>query len=424
MVRIVTKFGGTSLATPERVLSVARRLVAYHNEGNEVVAVVSAMGSATDDLLTLARSVNASPPARELDMLLATGEMVSMSVVAMAIASLGVQAVSLTGRQAGILTTSTHNKATISGLRCDRVRQALEDDTIVIVAGFQGITDNDDITTLGRGGSDTTAVALAAGLGADRCEIYSDVDGVYTCDPRVVPRARKLDEVSYEEMLELAAAGAGVLQMRAVEFARNFGVVLLCKSAFSSNPGTTVKEATMESAVVSGIAYDKSEAKITIRNVPDSLGIAAVVFEAIASSGINVDMIVQNISENGFTDISFTSPAHELPRLRPVLDGLLERLGIREYLVDDTIAKISVVGAGMKSNPGIAAKMFKVLAEHNVNIEMISTSAIRISVVIDGASTSGALQALHTAFGLDADDLFEETQLSAEELAAKAAKGR
>ena len=421
---IVAKFGGTSLATPERVRAAAKRLVAYHAEGNQVVAVVSAMGSATDELLKLARSVNTSPPARELDMLLATGEQVSMSIVAMAIEALGVRAVSLTGRQAGILTTGVHNKATIKELNCNRVQEELDADQIVIVAGFQGITPRGDITTLGRGGSDTTAVALAAALGAEVCEIYSDVDGIYSCDPRVVPRAHKLDEISHEEMLELAAAGSGVLQMRAVEFARNFKVQLHCRSAFSETRGTLVKEATMEQAVVSGIAFDKSEAKVTIRNVPDCLGIAAEVFGAIAQAGVNVDLIVQNVSEHGFTDISFTVPAGDLPKITPVLDELLERLGAREYAFDSTIAKVSVVGAGMRSNPGIAAKMFKVLADNDVNISMISTSAIRISVVIQGEGLERALIALHTAFDLDSAEVFEESSLSPEELAAKAAKGR
>ena len=421
---IVTKFGGTSLATPERVQAAAQRLVDYHNEGKQVVAVVSAMGSSTDELLKLARSVNDNPPARELDMLLSTGEMVSMSIVAMAIAALGVKAMSLTGRQAGIMTTGTHSKAMISALKCDRVHKALDTGHIVIVAGFQGTTQDGDVTTLGRGGSDTSAVALAAGLNADVCEIYSDVDGIYTCDPRVVPRATKISEISYDEMLELAAAGAGVLQMRAVEFARNYKVPLHCRSAFSDASGTYVKEETMEGAVVSGIAFDKSEAKITIRNVPDRVGISAIVFGAIAQANINVDMIVQNVSEHGFTDISFTVPLGDMPRIKPVLDALSVELSVREYLVDDTVAKVSVVGAGMKSSPGIAAKMFRVLADNGINISMISTSAIRISVVIDGAHLERAVTALHTAFELDSSEVFEETLLSPEELAAKAAKGR
>jgi aspartate kinase len=421
---IVAKFGGTSLANAERVKRVAQRLVDYHNQDNQVVAVVSAMGKSTDDLLRLAQSVNTRPPARELDMLLATGEQVSMSIVAMAVEAMDVQAVSMTGRQAGIVTSTTHNKATISEIKADRILSALAQQQIVIVAGFQGITRDGDITTLGRGGSDTTAVALAAGIRADICEIYTDVDGVYTADPRLVPRARKLDEVSYEEMLELAASGAGVLQMRSVEFARNYGVVIHCRSAFTDNPGTLVKEATMESAIVSGIAHDNSEAKVTIRSVPDQVGIAARVFSAIAKANINIDMIVQNISEHGTTDISFTTPISDLPRLRPVLDQALEGLGARGYVVDESVAKVSVIGAGMKSNPGIAARMFSILAKNGVNISMISTSSIRVSVVIDGDKTELATRSLHTAFGLDSEDVFEESQLSSDELAAKAAKGR
>jgi aspartate kinase len=403
---------------------VAERLVAYHRAGHRVVAVVSAMGKTTDDLLTLARSVNSNPPARELDMLLATGEQVSMSVVAMAVEALGVHAVSFTGRQAGIVTTAIHTKAQIADIKCERLKRALNNGRIAVVAGFQGATPKGELTTLGRGGSDTTAVALAAGIGADVCEIYTDVPGVFTCDPRIVPRARKLDEISYDEMLELAAAGAGVLQMRSVEYARNFNVKIHCRSAFTSEVGTFVKENTMEEAIISGIAYDNSEAKITIRDVPDDKGIAAEVFTAIADAHINVDMIVQNISENGHTDISFTSPIADLPRLRPVLDAAVGTLGARTYVINEAIAKVSLVGAGMKTNPGVAAKMFQTLADNDVNISMISTSAIRISVVIAAAEHERALQALHTAFGLDAEEVYQETQLSSEELKAKAAKGR
>jgi aspartate kinase len=382
------------------------------------------MGKSTDDLLALANSVNGHPPARELDMLLATGEQVSMSIVAMAISALGEHAVSMTGRQAGIITTARHNKAQISEIKAGRLQKALDAGNIVIVAGFQGATQQGDITTLGRGGSDTTAVALAAALNADMCEIYSDVDGIYTCDPRIVPRARKLDEISHGEMLELAASGAGVLQARAVEFARNFNVTIHCRSAFTDNPGTYVKEETVEQAIISGIAYDDSEAKVTIRDVPDTTGVAATVFTAVARERINVDMIVQNLSENGHTDISFTSPISDLPRLRPVLDKLIPKLKAREYAVDESIAKVSIVGAGMRANPGIAAKMFKVLADNDVNIGMISTSAIRVSVTVKSKLVKKALQALHTAFGLDAGEVFEETQLSGEELAAKMKKGR
>jgi aspartate kinase len=421
---IVTKFGGTSVATPERVLRVANRLVRYHEQGHRVLAVVSAMGSSTDDLLALAHEVNPQPPARELDVLLATGEIVSMSVLAMAVEALGARAQSFTGPQAGIVTTTRHNKAQISQIKTKRLVQALDSDRIVIVAGFQGTTRTGDYTTLGRGGSDTSAVALAAALGAECCEIYTDVDGVYTADPRIVPRARLLDSISYDEMLELAASGAGVLQMRSVEFARNFKVPLRCRSAFCERPGTLIKEEAVEQAIVSGIAYDDSEAKVTIRGVPDTKGIAADVFGAIAKANINVDMIVQNVSEHGFTDISFTAPAGDLERLRPVLDKQVSKLGAREYVIDASITKLSLVGAGLRTNPGIAAQMFKVLSQNDINIEMISTSAIRISVVMCSSKAIIAQQALHTAFDLDSEKVFEEAALSAQELAGKAAKGR
>lgn len=422
---IVAKFGGTSVATPERIKDVARRLVAYSKAGNQVIAVVSAMGKSTDDLLKLAKSVNDNPPARELDMLLSTGEMVSMSIVAMAIESLGCDAVSMTGRQAGIVTTTMFNKAKIAEIHVDRLRRELDQGKIVIVAGFQGITADGDITTLGRGGSDTSAVAIAAAVNADVCEIYTDVDGIYTADPRIVNRAKKLDEISFDEMLELAAAGSGVLQMRSVEVARNFGVVIHCRSTFTNNPGTFVRKAnSMEAAIVSGIAHDNSEAKVTIRGVPDRVGIAANVFSAIAEANINIDMIVQNVSEHGTTDISFTCPKSDLGRLRPVMVKQVCELGVRGYVVDESIAKLSLVGAGMKSNPGIAARMFRVLADNSINIDMISTSAIRVSVVIESDRIADALQSLHTAFGLDSEQVFEETQLTSEEQLAKAVKGR
>jgi aspartate kinase len=426
MALVVCKFGGTSVATPERIINVAKRLIAKREAGDQVVAVVSAMGKTTDDLMRLAHAVNPDPPAREIDMLLSTGEQVSMSILAMAIDALGYQSVSLTGGQVGIVTDTLHRKAKIREIKPVRICKELDEGKIVIVAGFQGITRTGDITTLGRGGSDTTAVAIAAGIKAERCEIYSDVDGVYTTDPRVAPRARKLAVISYDEMLELAANGAGVLQMRAVEFARHFGVVIECRSAFSDEPGTIVKEVSdpMESAVISGIAFDASEAKVTIRDVPDKVGIAARVFGTIAAASFNVDMIVQNISEDHYTDLTFTTPIQDLSRLRPVLDQLIEDLGAREYLVDESIVKVSLVGAGMKTNPGIAAKMFKVLADNDVNISLITTSSIRISVVVGGDETQKAVRCLHTAFGLDSDKVFEETQLSAEELAAKMNKGR
>ena len=424
---IVAKFGGTSVATPQRIMNVAQRLVDYSTEGHHVVAVVSAMGKSTDDLVALADELNPNAPARELDVMLSTGELVSMSALAMAIEALGHKAMSFSGWQAGMLTDSSHTKAKITEVKTDRLIQALKRGYIAVCAGFQGIDPLGDITTLGRGGSDTTAVAIAAGLHADVCEIYTDVDGVYTVDPRLDPRARKIDEIGYDEMLELAGCGAGVLQARCVEMARTYGVVIHCRSAFSNEPGTIVKELddTMEQAIVSGIAFDKSEAKVTIRDVPDNVGVAARVFSAMADDAhANIDMIIQNLSENGQTDISFTTPLADLARVRETGEKVVEELGAREMVVDESIAKLSVVGAGMRSNPGIAAKMFQTLADNDVNISMISTSAIRISVVIKADELERAVSCLHTAFGLDSDDLFEETMLSREELAAKAAKGR
>ena len=422
---IVTKFGGTSVATSQRMLDVSRRLVNYHAQGHRVVAVVSAMGKSTDDLMALAKSVNADPPSRELDRLLATGEQVSMAVLAMAIQSMGVPAVSLSGRQAGIVTTPVFSKAQIAEINAERIQTELDQAHIVVVAGFQGITPTGDITTLGRGGSDTTAVAIAAAIKANICEIYSDVDGVYSADPRIVPKARKLNEIDYEEMLELSASGSGILQMRAVEVARNFGVEILCRSAFTNSLGTLVREEkSMEEAIITGVACDRSESKVTIRGVPDRVGIAAELFGAIADAGVNIDMIVQNISEGGTTDISFTAPTNELSRLESIIEAQVSKLGIRGFITDDQIAKVSIVGAGMKSNPGIAAQMFKVLADCAINIEMISTSGIRISVVIKADRMEEALRALHSGFGLDSDQIFEETQLSGEELAAKLQKGR
>ena len=422
---VVMKFGGTSVANAERILKVADRLIARREAGDQVIAVVSAMGKSTDDLVNLAAQVSDKPSSREMDVLLSTGEMVSMSVLAMALDARGYPAVSFTGMQAGIITDASHSKAKIREIRADRIMYALNKGNIVIIAGFQGVTRSGDITTLGRGGSDTTAVAVAAAVGADVCEIYTDVDGVYTADPRICPRARKLDQINYEDMLELSDSGSGVLQSRSVEFARNFGVTIHCRSAFNDNPGTLVKEVPeMESAVISGIAYDNSEAKVTLRDVPDQVGIASRVFTAVAELGCNVDMIVQNVSENGMTDMSFTTPLRDLPKVREILDDLVASLGARSYLVDESISKISLVGAGMKTNPGIAAKMFNALAEDGINISLISTSSIRLSVVIDGELTQRAVSCLHTAFDLDAETVFEETQLSSEELAAKAAKGR
>ncbi len=426
MARIVAKFGGTSVATPERIAAVAKRLVAMHAAGNEVVAVVSAMGKTTDDLVKLATTLNPNPPARELDVMLSTGEQVSMSALAIAIDALGDRAVSFTGAQIGIVTTNIHTKAKIEEVHADCIMSALEQGCIVIAAGFQGVDVAGDITTLGRGGSDTTAVAIAAGIRADMCEIYTDVAGVYTADPRMCPRARKIDAISYEEMLEIAASGAGVLQIRSVELARNYGVVIHCRSTFTDLPGTIVREfdMSMESAIISGVTFDLSEAKITIRDVPDSVGVAAAVFGAISDAGANIDMIIQNVSENGQTDISFTSPICDLPRVQPACEEIVERLGARTCIIDESIAKVSLIGAGMRTNPGVAAKMFKTLAENGVNISLIATSPIRISVAIPGEDVEKAVQCLHSAFGLDSDALFEETQLSGAEIEAKAHKGR
>ena len=426
MSTVVAKFGGTSVATPERVINVARRIVERKRAGNRVVAVVSAMGKTTDDLIKLANSITDAPSPREMDTLLSTGEMVSMSLLAMAVESLGEKAISLSGRQIGLITDNVHGKASIREIHATRIKGALADDNIVIVAGFQGIDAAGDITTLGRGGSDTTAVAIAAGIKADVCEIYTDVDGVYTADPRIVPRAQKIDEISYEEMLEMAAGGAGVLHKRCVEFARNFGVVIHCRSSFNDEPGTLVKEMdpNMEMAIVSGVTHDLSEAKFTIRDVPDTAGVAATVFGAMADANLAVDMIIQNLSEQGYTDISFTSPKADAARTEEVMRKIVEDLGARELIVADNIAKVSIIGAGMKVNSGVAAKMFRTLADGDINISMISTSDIRTSVVIPADEAERAVRLLHTAFGLDGTKVFQETQLSAEELAAKANKGR
>ncbi len=411
MAVVVTKFGGTSVGSTDRIRAVAQRLVARKSAGDSVVAVVSAMGHVTDELVELARQLCDEPPEREMDMLLSTGEQVSIALLAMAIHSMGHDAVSFTGTQVGIVTDSVHSKAKITEVRADRVKQALEQGKIVIVAGFQGTTPDGQITTLGRGGSDTTAVAVAAGISADVCEIYTDVDGVYTADPRIVPSARKIDMISYEDMLEMAASGAGVLQMRSVEFARNHGVMIHCRSSFTDQPGTIVKEADedMEQAIISGVTHDTSEAKLTIRAVPDTPGVAATVFGKLADANVNVDMIIQNISEAGTTDISFTTPKDDLPRARRVLDEVVKELGARAVQVDEAVAKVSLVGAGMRTHPGIAAGMFRTLADAGVNLDLISTSPIRISCVISADQVATAVQALHTAFGLDDSEVTSET---------------
>ncbi len=425
MALIVAKFGGTSVASPERIKGVADRLIKIREQGDEVVAVVSAMGKTTDELMALAAAVNGNPPARELDRLLSTGEQVSMTLLALALEAKGHKAISYTGRQAGIETNGIHNKAKIVKVHNERIRRALDAGFIPVVAGFQGIDENGDMTTLGRGGSDTTAVAVAWGIGADICEIYSDVDGVYTTDPRIAPRARKLESVSYDEMLELSSVGSGVLQMRAVEFAKKWGVVIHARSAFSDAPGTLVKEeSAMEQAVITGIAHDTSEMKVTIRHVPDTTGVAAMVFTALADSMVNMDMIIQNTSLDGATDISFTCPEADLPRAVEAIESVLPQIGAAGWDVDEDIAKVSLVGTGMKSSPGVSARAFRTMSENDINILAISTSPIRLSMVIEAAEAQRAVQVLHTAFDLDSESVFEETQLSAEEIADKMKKGR
>ena len=400
---VVQKYGGTSVGDVERVKRVADRIARTCRAGNQVVVVVSAMGSTTDDLVSMAEKISDAPPGRELDMLLTAGERISMAVVAMALHEQGIPAKSFTGSQAGIITDASHGKARIVDITPGRVKEALDDGNVVIVAGFQGVSqDTKDVTTLGRGGSDTTAVALAAALGADVCEIYTDVDGVFTADPRIVPDARKLDYVSYEEMLELAAQGAKVLQVRSVEFGRNHGVEIHVRSSFSYSPGTYVgpEEKKVENAIISGVAHDTSEAKLTIHGVPDEPGVAARIFTTLAEANINIDMIVQNVSDDGITDISFTLPRGETRHAQDVLGTLAADIGAKGVDIDESIAKVSLVGAGMKTHPGIAARMFAALSEAGVNIEMISTSTIRVSVVIDAADVETAVRAIHDAFDL------------------------
>ena len=399
---VVQKYGGSSVANTERLLRVARRVYDTAAEGHSVVAVVSAMGVTTDHLVAQAREISAVPAAREMDMLLSAGERISMSLLAMAINDMGREAVSFTGSQAGIVTDTTHTKARIVEIRARRLHEALDAGKIVIVAGFQGVSTDLDVTTLGRGGSDTTAVALAAALKADVCEIYTDVDGVYTADPRLVADARKLHVVSYEEMLEMASCGARVLMVRSVEFARNYSVVIHVRSSFHREQGTFVQggDQRMEQAIISGVVHDTSEAMVRIVRVPDRPGIAAAVFGTLAGEAINVDMIVQNVSEDGHTDQSFTLPKDDLDRSRPVLDHIAEGIGAAGWNAIEEVGKVSLVGAGMKSHPGVAAKMFQTLADANINIEMISTSPIRISCVIGAAEVPRAVRLLHAAFDL------------------------
>jgi aspartate kinase len=404
---VVQKYGGSSVADAERIKRVAERIVATARDGNDVVVVVSAMGDTTDHLIELANQVSPLPPPREMDMLLTSGERISMAVVAMAIANLGMTARSFTGSQAGIITDSRHGKARIIDVTPGRIRTALDEGHIVIVAGFQGVSvDSKDITTLGRGGSDTTAVALAAALKADVCEIYTDVDGVYTADPRLVSDARKIDHISYEEMLEMAACGAGVLMLRCVEYGRRHGVRIHVRSSFNNKTGTLVMEAAaMEQAIISGVAHDRSEAKVTVVSVPDKPGEAAHIFRVLADAGVNLDMVVQNVSHasTGRTDISFTLPKSDGPSALQALDKVKGAIGFESLEYDDHIGKVSLIGAGMKSHPGVTADMFEALAKAGVNIEMISTSEIRISVVCRDTEVDIAVRAVHDAFDLGSD---------------------
>ena len=417
---VVQKYGGSSVANADGVKRVAQRIVTTRKAGHQVVVVVSAMGDTTDELLDLARQVSPLPPGREMDMLLTAGERIAMALLAMAIANLGLQARSFTGSQAGVITDDAHGKARIIDVTPGRIATALADGAIPIVAGFQGVSQNGkDITTLGRGGSDTTAVALAAALKADVCEIYSDVDGIFTADPRIVPTARQISVISYQEMLEMAACGAKVLQLRCVEYARRYDMPIHVKSSFSTRPGTWVRnperdqegpgmeQAGMEQPIISGVAHDRSEAKITVAGVPDVVGEAAKIFRAIASAGINIDMIVQNVSAaaTGLTDISFTLPVDDGEAALAALKAIQEDVGYAELLYDDQVGKVSLVGAGMRSNPGVTARFFGALADAGVNIEMISTSEIRISVVVSQNDVNQAVTATHRAFDLDADEV-------------------
>lgn len=400
---IVQKYGGTSVGNPERIKNVARRVAQYRAKGDQIVVVVSAMSGVTDNLIKLAKEIMPLPSEREMDMLLATGEQTTIALTAMALHSLDVPAVSLTGSQAGILTDDVHTKAKIQTIKPKQVHAMLDAGNVVIVAGFQGQTAAGHITTLGRGGSDLTAIALAAALKADLCQIYTDVDGVYTADPRIVPGARKLDEISYDEMLELASLGAKVMQSRSVEFAKKFGVVFEVRSSLNDNPGTIVKEETknMEDVVIRGVSLDKNQAKITLVAVPDKPGVAARIFTALGDATVNVDMIVQNISHGAgtpATDLSFTADKPDLLKARKVIDGLKAEIGFKEVLADEKIGKLSIVGVGMKSHTGVAGKMFEVLAKEGVNIGMISTSEIKISVIIDLAMGEKAMKAVHAAF--------------------------
>src|SRR3954471_6888710 len=403
MALIVQKYGGTSVGNTDRIKNVAARVAKYHAQGDKIVVVVSAMSGVTDNLIKLAKQIMPLPSEREMDVLLATGEQTTIALAAIALHALDIPAVSMTGAQAGIVTDGVHTKAKIQNITPKRIHDLTNQGRVVIVAGFQGETVEGQITTLGRGGSDLTAIALAAALKADLCQIYTDVDGVYTADPRIVPGAKKLEEISYDEMLELASLGAKVMQSRSVEFAKKFGVIFEVRSSLNENPGTLVKEETksMEGIVVRGVSLDKNQAKVTLVAVPDKPGVAARIFKAIGDANINVDMIVQNISHGSgkpATDLSFTVDKPDLLKTRKVIDGLKAEIGYREAIADENIGKLSIVGVGMRSHSGVAAKMFETLASEGINIEMISTSEIKISVVIELAKAEQAMKAVHAAF--------------------------
>jgi aspartate kinase len=399
---IVQKYGGTSVGTPERILEVARRILRTQQEGHQVVAVLSAMSGVTDSLIKLARQVSSYPAEREMDVLLATGEQTTIALTAMAINGLGGLAISLTGPQAGIVTDGVHTKAKIANITPKNIHTFLDSGNIVIVAGFQGQTLEGLITTLGRGGSDLTAIALAASVEADLCQIFTDVDGVYTCDPRIVKKAQKIPEISYDEMLEMASLGSKVMQSRSVEFAKKYGVIFEVRSSFNDQPGTLVKEETagMEKVVVRGVSVDRRQAKVTISGVPDQPGIASRIFNEIAAINVIVDMIVQNVSAAGSTDISFTTLADELPKIEKHLDPIVEEIGAKGFSAQGGIAKLSVVGIGMRSHSGVAAKMFEVLGNAGINIQMITTSEIKISVIVDEANVDEGANLVHASFGL------------------------
>ena len=403
MALIVQKYGGTSVADPDRIKQVADNVAITKRRGDDVIVVVSAMGKATDNLIALADQVSKKQSGREMDMLLTTGERQTAALVTMALHERGIEAISFTGSQVGIITDTAHRKAKIVEVKGDRVRDSIAQGKVAVIAGFQGVSTAKEITTMGRGASDLTASALAGAMGADACEIYTDVTGVFTADPRIVPRARKLQRVHFDEMLEMAGAGSKVLAMRSVEFARNHDVPLHVRSAFTWEQGTWVsnEEPSVEDPIISGVVTDMTEAKVTVLGVPDKPGISAALFEPLADANVNVDMIVQNTSTDGTTDISFTMPMADLAEAESIVQRVAETIGATSVTHDDDIAKISLVGAGMKSSPGIAAKMFRVLADNDVNIQMISTSTIRVSIIIPAGQMELAARSLHTAFDLD-----------------------